>query len=160
MGSIHTHVRIRPLNDDFAQATTLVGAGGSVTGNNQNASREPGEPAVTGNAGGGSVWWTWTAPGSGQVVVNTQGSGAQVDTLLGVYTGASVNGLSLVAENDDIDSTGNRWSRLTFNAVAGSTYRIAVDTYDNASPGELKVSWSLAASSPPGAPTNVTAGAG
>lgn len=160
VGNIHTHVRVRPLNDDFAQATTLAGTGGSATGNNQNASKEPGEPAVTGNAGGGSVWWSWTAPSSGQVVVDTQGSGAQVDTLLGVYAGASVNGLSLVAENDDIDSTGNRWSRVTFDAVAGSTYRIAVDTYDNASPGELKVSWSLRASSTPGAPTNVTASAG
>jgi M6 family metalloprotease-like protein len=160
VGNIHTHVRVRPLNDDFAQATTLAGTGGAATGNNQNASKEPGEPAVTGNAGGGSVWWSWTAPSSGQVVVDTQGSGAQVDTLLGVYAGASVNGLSLVAENDDIDATSNRWSRVTFDAVAGSTYRIAVDTYDNASPGELKVSWSLRASSTPGAPTNVTASAG
>jgi hypothetical protein len=65
-----------------------------------------------------------------------------------------------VAENDDIDTTNNRWSRVAFNAVAGSTYRIAVDTYDNATPGELKVSWSLGASSTPGAPTNVTASAG
>ena len=49
------------LNDDFAQATTLAGTGGAATGNNQNATKQVGEPSIAGNGGGGSVWWQWTA---------------------------------------------------------------------------------------------------
>ena len=90
---------------------------------------EAGEPSHAGNVGGKSVWWTWTAPTNGTVTVDTVGS--SFDTLLAVYTGNSVAGLSVVASDDD--SGGNRTSRLTFNATAGTTYQIAVDGYSGAS---------------------------
>ncbi|HVL14462.1 MAG TPA: cadherin repeat domain-containing protein, partial [Gemmata sp.] len=71
-----------------------------------------------------SVWWQWTAPESGSVEVNTIGS--TFDTVLGVYTGGSVDQLSPVAENDD--AVGSQ-SQAFFNAVAGTTYHIAVSGF-------------------------------
>src|SRR5205085_956184 len=78
--------------------------------------------------GGHSVWWTWTAPSSSRVSVDTIGS--NFDTTLGVYTGSAVTGLTTVAS--DNDSGGNDTSRLTFTATAGTTYRIAVDGFGGA----------------------------
>ena len=84
-----------PVNDNFAGATLITGSSASVSGTNVNATKETGEPNHAGNAGGKSVWWTWTAPASGNVVIDTIGS--TFDTLLGVYTGTAVNALTQVA---------------------------------------------------------------
>src|SRR5262249_1644842 len=82
-----------------------------------------GEPLHAGNAGGKSVWWTWTAPSSGSVAVTTAGS--SFDTTLGVYNGTVVSGLTLVAGDDD--SGGGSASAGTFYATRGTAYQIAVD---------------------------------
>jgi len=47
-----------------------------------NATKEPGEPAHAGNDGGASIWYSWTAPSTGNVTITTEGS--SFDTLLGV----------------------------------------------------------------------------
>jgi subtilase family serine protease len=117
-------------NNSFAAATVLTGTAVTVTGTNVGATKEAGEPSIAGNAGGKSVWYAWTAQSSGKVTLTTQGS--NFDTLLGVYTGSAVASLTLVASNDDV-SRNNRTSAVTFNAVAGTTYRIAVDGYNGAS---------------------------
>ena len=75
--------------------------------------------------GGASVWLSWTAPASGTVTIDTFGS--NFDTLLGVYTGPSVNMLLVVAGNDN---TGGPQSEVTFTATAGTTYLIAVDGFN------------------------------
>src|SRR5205814_7267214 len=98
-----------------------------VNRSNVGATTETGEPYHGGNIGGKTVWWTWTAPSAGSVTINT--SGSSFDTLLGVYTGTSVSGLTTVVSNDDIGG-GVLQSRVTFNAVVGTTYRIAVDGYN------------------------------
>ncbi len=117
-------------NDLFAAGTVITGTSISVNGSNLNATREPGEPNHAGNSGGHSVWWTWTAPSSGLVTIDTHGS--NFDTLLAVYTGTSVSSLTRVASNDDDTANRTLTSRVTFNAVAGVTYHIAVDGYDGA----------------------------
>jgi hypothetical protein len=71
-----------------------------------------------------SLWFTWTAPASGRVFFGTGTS--SVDTTLAVYTGSAVGSLSLVAGNDN-QGTGIV-SRVTPTVVAGTTYRIAVDS--------------------------------
>jgi sugar lactone lactonase YvrE len=63
------------------------------------------------------------APAHGMVVAQTVGS-AQ-DTRLAVYTGSSLNALTLVGENDDALAGGT--SRVQFTATAGTTYHFAVD---------------------------------
>jgi hypothetical protein len=114
-------------NDAFA--ARLAFAGLNVNGVNTTATKETGEPNHAGNAGGRSVWWTWTAPFSGSVTFSTEGSG--FDTLLAVYTGSGVAALTSVASDDDSGS--NRTSRATFSAVSGTVYQIAVDGYGGAS---------------------------
>ncbi|MEW6120416.1 MAG: S8 family serine peptidase [Pseudomonadota bacterium] len=128
-----------PANDAFAAAAVLTGNAGGTTGWNLNATAEAGEPAHAGTSGGKSVWWQWTPAVSGTASVHTHGSGA--DTLLAVYTGSSVGALAAVASNDNDGSSGNA-SGLNFAAVAGTTYRIAVDGKAGAA-GALSLAWSL-----------------
>jgi len=109
-------------NDMFANAWTIVGSDVYSYATTTYATKEPGEPNHAGNAGGHSVWWTWTAPNAARAVISSTG----FNTLLGVYTGASVSALALVAANDDDGSTVGG-STVTIDTVAGATYRIAVD---------------------------------
>ncbi len=117
------------VNDDLAGATVLTGASLALTAANGGATKESGEPSHAGNSGGASVWWTWTAPSSGVVAVDTIGS--DFNTLLAVYTGSAVGSLTSVASDDDSGFGGR--SKLSFNAVAGTVYRIAVDGFGGAS---------------------------
>jgi hypothetical protein len=118
-----------PPNDNFANATVLSGATAAVAGSSANATKEQGEPNHrTDNPGGASVWYRWTAPSNMSVTISTEGS--SFDTVLGVYTGSAVNGLTPTARNDDAD--GRRTSRVTFNAFSGTSYRIAVDGFNGA----------------------------
>lgn len=127
MGSVVLHLPISalplPTNDNFANAVVLAGSNVAVTGSNLTATKETGEPNHAANPGAGSVWWTWTAPASGAMYLST--SGSDFDTLLAVYTGESVSELTEIASNDEAAS--DNTSALTFSAVAGTTYRIAVD---------------------------------
>ncbi|HJQ31444.1 MAG TPA: M12 family metallo-peptidase, partial [Pyrinomonadaceae bacterium] len=132
----------RPANDDFVDAVVLSGASGTVTGSSVNGTKESGEPtSMAGNAGGASVWYSWTAPSNGALTLTTAGSG--FNTLLAVYNGNSVSSLSNVASNDDAGG-GLTTSSVTFNVNAGTTYRIAVDGSGGAT-GNVTLSWSLGA---------------
>jgi subtilisin family serine protease len=115
-----------PVNDVFANATPLPGIGGTVTNNNEKATRELGEPVHAGNEGGHSVWYTWTAPADGFLRVTTADS--SFDTLLAVYTGSTVTNLTEMASNDDA-SAEVQTSEVGFGVRAGQTYAIAVDGY-------------------------------
>jgi len=129
-----------PANNNFASAQVLSGNSGSVTGTNTNATKESGEPDHAGNFGGVSVWYQWQAPSSGTATITTAGS--NFDTLLGVYTGSAVNNLFEVTSNDDESFPVVLSSRVTFNAVAGTTYRIAVDGFSGAS-GSIVLNYSI-----------------
>lgn len=125
-------------NNDFANAQVISGATGTTDGDNVSATREPGEPDHAGNAGGASVWFRWTAPASGSYSFNTGGSA--IDTVLAVYTGASVSALNLVASNDDFGP--DLTSAVSIPAVSGVTYHVAVDGYDGEF-GDVVLNWSL-----------------
>src|SRR5207247_1527949 len=98
------------------------------------------------NAGGSSIWYRWTAPTADPVMIVTVGSA--FNTLLAVYTGGSVSGLTTIASNDDIDGT-TTLSRVSFTPVSGSTYQIALDGFNGAT-GSVTLNWNQAA--PPGSP--------
>jgi hypothetical protein len=119
-----------PLNDNFASAQTLLGGFASTVGFTPNATKQAGEPNHAGNAGGHSVWYQWTAVSTKSVTIDTLSS--SFNTLLAVYTGSSLSGLTVVASNDDI-GPGVLQSRVTFPATAGTVYNIAVDGYNGAS---------------------------
>jgi hypothetical protein len=143
------------MNDSFANRITIAGASATMTGTNVNATKETGEPNHAGNSGGKSVWWTWTAPASGTVTIDTTGS--NFDTLLATYTGSTVSALTAVTNgsNDDNPAGGTTTSLVTFPVTAGTVYQIAVDGYNGLS-GNITLQVNLAVAAP-GAPASVAA---
>jgi hypothetical protein len=136
-----------PPNNDFINSQIISGCSGSALGTNLAANKELGEPSHSpdGDPGGGSVWYQWQAPGSGSVTMTTAGS--NYDTLLGVYTGNSVGGLTLIGRNDDVGTPGVLTSSVTFTATAGTIYKIAVDGWGGAV-GNITLDWT-SSSCPP-----------
>ena len=126
-----------PANDNFANAIALTSCCTTVAGTTLEATKEAGEPDHAGNPGGHSVWYKWTySLGylSGHTITTRNSSSPYFDTLIAVYTGSSVNALTLVASNDDYGSTPtSNTSTLFFQAVPGTTYYIAVDGFGGAS---------------------------
>ncbi len=146
-----------PANDNFANATTISGATGTTTGNTSFATRETGEP-LPGTGPTASIWYKFTAAGSGPASINTCNSA--FDTLLGVYTGSAVNALTTVVTNDDgsgLTCSGSPyWSRVSFTATQGTTYYVLVDGY-NGDKGAVTLNWTLpAAPAPTGVSGTVT----
>ena len=119
-----------PVNDDYANATTIAGKlPVQVDGTNAEATKEAGEPNHGGDAGVASVWYSWTAPATGPVQIHTC-NGPSFDTLLGVYTETGsvppFSNLHEEAGNDDFCAHG---SLVELDAVQGTVYKIAVDTF-------------------------------
>ena len=142
-------VSAAPPNDLFARATSLEGASGTTRGTNAGATREAGEPEIDGYEGGRSVWWRWTAPVTEEATFHTFGS--DFDTILGVYSGTAVSSLQLVAENDDPEEMEALQSVVTFHAVAGTTYHVAVDGVDGdfgAESGNIVLGWLMSSAGP------------
>jgi hypothetical protein len=120
---------------------TLSGATGTIAESNVNDSRQNGEPNHADAYGGVSVWHRWTAPSSGRVTFETTGS--SIDTLLAIYRGDVLTSLNSVGHNDDCEAyvdDAMTTSCVTFNAVSGSVYRIAIDGY-NYDEGDIQLSW-------------------
>ncbi len=145
-------VRPGSLHDYFATSRTITGLSNSTGTKTSFATAESGEPSHAGFTPSHSVWFNYTAPATGQIDFSTAGS--NFDTLLAVYSGSSLNALTVVASNDDTKTS--QTSAVSFAAVAGQTYRIAVDGYGNAT-GNLTLNWDLKLPLPPTAPTNVRA---
>jgi hypothetical protein len=134
---IHS-IQSRPANDSFARRAPLTGFAGSIAATSTGATRQPGEPAHAGVAGGHSVWWTWTAPAGGTVSMDTAGSG--FDTLLAVYRGTVLESLTPAASNDDAPGTAS--SRVSFDVQSGETLQVAVDGAAGAA-GDIRLAWRL-----------------
>jgi len=137
-----------PANDNFANAQVISGCSGSVTGTNIGSTKETGESnnpdSPTSKT---SVWYQWQAPSTGSVTIDTIGS--DFDTALAVYTGNTLGGLTLVANNDDRSQTPHEITSLvTFTATQGTIYRIAVSGFDNNSSGgdigDIQLNWTEA----------------
>ena len=141
-------------SDSFFSRSAISGASGQGSGSNSGGSKESGEPIHAGNTGGASMWWSWTAPATGMVTFDTEGS--DFDTLLAVYTGGSVGALSLVASDDD---TIGRQSEVSFTAQQGVAYHIAVDGYGGAT-GSILLNWQQGTSVDPGTEGPVTVDSG
>jgi hypothetical protein len=137
-----------PPNDNFANAQVVTGCSGSVTGSNLLATKEVGEPTQLQASSGSmrSVWYQWQAPSTNSATITT--SGSDFDTILSVYTGSSVGGLTLVPNgtNDDAVPGSDVTSSVTINVTQGTIYRIVVNGYDNdgtgGDTGNIKLNWS------------------
>jgi len=116
-------------NDDFHAAQQLsgpaVGQNSIIGSNNEGTTAEIQERAHAGDPAQHSIWYTWTAPRSGTATF--QSTLDNYDTQLAVYTGNNVAALNLVTENDD--TVNGRQAKVTFAAVAGTTYKIVLDGF-------------------------------
>ena len=129
-----------PFRDQFDLQFTIPVASGVGKSRNLGATSEPGEPAHAGKTSGRSVWIAWLPSASGIATISLAGS--SFDTLLAVYTGDVLSGLTEVTSDDD--SGGSLASAVTFNAIAGTHYKIVVDGLAGAS-GDFTFAWSLQA---------------
>ncbi len=120
-----------PSNDDFANRIVLADENPAASGTTAGAGKETGEPNhASSTSRTGSVWWDWQPATSGPVTLVAEGAG--LDPVLAVYTGTAINSLVTVASNNDY-LPDMRDSRVTFNAVTGTLYHIAVATIPSAS---------------------------
>jgi hypothetical protein len=135
-----------PANDNFADAINLPGSSGTQTGtDNIDATSEVGEPALAGDITK-TVWFKWTSPGNGDFTVGTLGSRnavpAEFDTVLGIYTGSSLNALTpLGATPKDTVLE----ESMTLPVTTGTTYYIQIGGYLNETATNLVLNWSFAA---------------
>ena len=116
------------VNDDFSNALPVSSVPYTNNASNADATRETGEPFHYGSTNGHSVWWSWTATSSGPMLINCLGS--SIRSVVAIYTGASVSGLTAVASG-----RGNHL--VNFAAAAGTTYRIALDSLDAGQYGDF-----------------------
>ena len=120
---------VAPANDDFADAIDLGTTTNTVTpGSNIESTEEFGEPNPSENPDVdpfSTVWWTFQVPADSFVEVSTEGS--DFDTILGVFTGASL--LSLVEVGSDNDSGTGLTSKVTIAALTGLRYHIQVSGF-------------------------------
>ena len=124
-----------PANDDFADATVLNGASGTIEADLLAATVEPGEPPrLRGDRGGerlaASVWFRWTAPARGATRF-----GVQALTYVDIFRGQHIAALAPLAFGS--------WG-VSFFAEEGETYRIRVSRSSNyyGDPAQLMLSWS------------------
>lgn len=139
---------LAPANDDFEHAQLLSGQDTAEEGTTAGATRQPGEPDhYTSNppdsnlwVGDHTVWFRWRAPNSGPTTIDTcLGS---IDSILAVYEGSQLNALTKVADNNNDPACSGQdpyGSKVSFEAVGGSEYRIAVGDAGGAREGPFAV---------------------
>ncbi len=124
----------KPANDDFATAELITGSSYRTLTTTYGATKETGEPNHGGITAGRTLWWKWVAPTAGTWIISTAGN-LYDDfharrTGVGVYTGSTVNALTLVTQNQNgagVNTGDKTWSLAQFTAVAGTTYYFGVD---------------------------------
>lgn len=127
-----------PINDNFEDAIVMTGERWLATGTNYDSTYQSDQSTDPFYGLYGDVWWSWTAPRTGRVTIDTLGS--DFNTLVGVYTGSSVDNLteiSLVYGDINIGIRGDLpepvspplASRFPLDVVAGTTYHIAVSGF-------------------------------
>jgi hypothetical protein len=126
------------LADGFPGGLTLTLPDGLIRGTNDGASLQAGEPRHAGRTGGRSVWVNYRATQSGVAVFSTRGS--SFDTLLAVYVGDALGGLTEVASDDD--RGGYLTSEVSFDVQPNVAYRIVVDGLDG-DLGDILLGWSF-----------------
>jgi hypothetical protein len=113
-----------PSNDDFTNRQLMVGKDVTAWSSNINASAEPTDPVHPAAAANHTVWFTWTAPTSGDATVMLADGSRGLP--FSVFAGATPSKLMTVGEAPDA----SRYYIVRFYAAAGTAYQIAV--YDDA----------------------------
>jgi len=131
-----------PDHDSISAPRVLTGASVSVLDANPNATVQAGEPRILGNTGGHSLWYSWTAPSTGNAQVS--GYSYDFDPEVAVYTGTSFANLTQVAAGASTGMSGSTTAAsqclCTFTAAAGTAYLIKVDGVTPGDVGEFTLS--------------------
>ena len=144
-----------PLNDDFASATPIYGSDITFSGSPTNGTFEAGEPDDTcyylgnppGPGAGGSVWWSWTAINSTDVVIELVAPKAgRYGGAFSVHLGNSISNLTHLGCNY-VGTPAHRY--IDFAATAGITYRIRAAARLERDPGPEQVTLRLLTHSGP-----------
>ena len=112
-------IQINSSSPNFTTNTLLLGA-----------TAQTGEKSYLNGKPRNSIWFSWSAPGSGTMNLSTDGS--SLDTTMAVYVAAekkpiTLGNLVLVTANDDVNFQ-TKTSMVKFDAVAGYTYYFVVDS--------------------------------
>ncbi|NRC54036.1 hypothetical protein [Neoaquamicrobium sediminum] len=132
--SVHGGVAAAPANDNFVDRQNVnppsrAGSRRTVAGSTVLATAERFEPYHAGwRNSRNSVWYRFTPQSTGRVTIDTRGS--DFDTILAVYSRNSLRHLTEVASNNNTVGLG-RQSRVSFRALAGRQYQIAITGYAN-----------------------------
>lgn len=124
-GVYRFEARVPPPNDAFGTPRVVSGTWFEAEGDNQWATPETDEPAHASIPSNRSLWWLWKASDNGPFTLSTYGSSH--DTVLSVYKGSVLDSLTQVAANDNA-AANVVTSALSFGAIKGQIYRIAVDS--------------------------------
>jgi hypothetical protein len=116
----------QPSNDSFEQSQRLIGTTAVLTGNNQSAASQDGEPACSSDAAGKTLWYSWVAPTTGRATLS---GGASV-VRQAVYTGPALGHLSRVNLPPNVD--------FTFLGIKDTVYHFQIDT-EAGSSGEFNL---------------------
>ena len=112
-------------NDMFANATEILQEYHDYFGDNSTATSEPGEPRHASIGDGKSLWWKWTAPTNGEMILST--SFCTFAPVIAVYQGDSVSNLTLIASNPQLGMTNPANCLFVRGMRPGETCYIAVD---------------------------------
>src|SRR3954451_2521155 len=131
-----------PPNDNFAAALPLT-VGQQLNATNLEATAENFEPVPAGSEADecadpntepdctASVWYSFEAPSTGEFTIETCDGGTELDTILGLFTGATISTLAKVGEDDNSPGCaggfGEEGSRLTFSATSGELFHVVLD---------------------------------
>jgi hypothetical protein len=125
-----------PKGDYFADPIVITGTSGSRTiDDNAPYTVEDGEPLHTRRPrdGGGytynyqyhTIWYKWTAPGSGTMTFKTRMPHYYGGTYVAVYTGETLSSIERLAFSIDYDNPSDDYrTSVSVNVTQGETYRI------------------------------------
>jgi Divergent InlB B-repeat domain len=91
-----------------------------------------------GSSSGGTIWYTYTPIANQRLTIDTALSEGTAN--IAVYTGNALNALVPVPGGCDANSNGSLGGHVSFQATAGTTYRIQIDT----APTNIVVTFALA----------------
>ena len=127
-----------PNADNYVNATT-IGASLTANFNTNEATTQSGEVTTVAETAYkhiySTVWAKWTAPATGVIEADTDGSASGLDTSLAIFTSAkTISKAKRLAWNDDADTDGNViWSRIQSLSVSkGTTYYFQIGTMSGA----------------------------
>ncbi|BET69263.1 hypothetical protein ASA1KI_41810 [Opitutales bacterium ASA1] len=114
---------VPPANDDFERSIEFSGLPAEVRGSNFGAVQQEGEGRLSNRVFDHSVWWTWTAPADGWVVVSLLDSA--IPTRFEVYRGTTIESLTQ-QPLEYLDGDFQDGIRFLLNAVAGEKYHFRI----------------------------------